>query len=362
MSEYKPAYERALELVLERVATPGPVGEVVLPRAEGRIAAETVRAPRPFPPQPLSMLDGVAVATAGRAEDGQAVRTGEPVPQWAEDVIPSELVGAGGPVNRGPGLRPGIVRAGAEYRDGDPILEAGQKIDHRHVAQLSLFGIERARVFRRPRIRIAVFDSAPFSEALLAWVAGFVRSYCDVDLSAERIGALEGMRFLGEETDLGLVLSDGAPGRYDEIKGLERGELEGYEPVFWKLGLSPPKHVGFGVLGGVPVLVFPDVFFKTVLSAMAFLPTVLAAWVGARPRTRPARWAELPEISYPFPCLVPLRFGEKREGLEVAATPLRSSFSARWASAAEGYVILERPPREDDELDAVELGELTAEA
>jgi molybdopterin molybdotransferase len=363
MSEYKPGYATALELVLDRVAAPGPKGQVVLSRLEGRIAAETVRAPEPFPARALSMLDGVAVAEGQAAADGETVRTGELLPDGAIDVIPSELLNAPaqGLEARGAGLRPSIVARGAEYDSGDPILEAGQLIDHRHVAQLALFGIDRAEVFRRPRIRVAVFDSAPYSEAVAAWTCGFVRSYYDVDLVAERIADLDGVRLLGEEADLGLLISDGAPGRYDQLKELDRGALEGYEPVFWKMGLSPPKHVGFGLLGDVPVLVFPDVFFKTVLSAMAFLPTVLAAWVGARPLTRPARWAELPEISYPYPCLVPLRFGEQRAGLEVAATPLRSSFSARWASAAEGYVILDRPPRDDDELDAVVLGQLVAE-
>jgi len=360
MSEYKPGYARALELVLERVAAPGPRGQVVLSRLEGRIAAQTIRAPEPFPERAMSMLDGVAVAEGEAVEDGEPVRTGEPVPERATDVVPQELVGVGEgeAAERGAGLRPSIVERGAEYRVGDPILETGQRIDHRQVAQLALFGIDRAWVYRRPRIRVAVFDGSPFSEAVLAWTRGFVRSYYDVDLVDERISDLEGVRLLGEEADLGLLISDGAPGRYDRLKGLDRGALDGYEPVFWKLGLSPPKHVGFGLLGDVPLLVFPDVFFKTVLSAMAFLPAVLAAWVGARPLTRPARWAELPEITYPFPCLVPLRFGEKREGLEVAATPLRSSFSARWASAAEGYVILDRPPREDGELDAVVLGGL----
>jgi len=362
MSEYKPGYERALELLLSRIPLPGPVGEVVLSRAGRRIAAKSIHAPAPFPERALSMLDGIAVDGAGPIDAGTAVRTGEPIPAGAIDVVPHELVGStdGKIAARGADLRPGIVREGAEYRAGDVILAAGQKIDHRHVAQLALFGFERVPVYRRPRIRVAVFDAAPFSEAVLAWVAGFVRSYYDVDLVAERIADLGGVRFLGDESDLGLVIADGAPGRYDEIKRLEQRALEGYEPVFWKLGLSPPKHVGFGLLGGVPMLVFPDVFFKTVLSAMAFLPAVLAAWVGDRPRTRPARWAELPVITYPYPCLVPLRFGEQREGLEVAATPLRSSFSARWASAAEGYVILDRAPRMDEELDAVVLGELTA--
>ncbi|MBW2277102.1 MAG: hypothetical protein JRF63_06390, partial [Deltaproteobacteria bacterium] len=251
MSEYKPGYARALELVLERVSVPGPIGEVVLSRLEGRIAAETIRAPAPFPQRALSMLDGIAVTGQSAAETGQPVRTGEPVPQPAIDVIPHELVGTDGPtvVDRGAGLRPSIVARGAEYRAGDPVLWTGQKIDHRQVAQLALFGIERVRVFRRPRIRVAVFDSAPFCEAVLAWTSGFVRSYFDVDLVVERIADLDGVRLLGEEADLGLLISDGAPGRYDQLRGLDQGAMEGFESVFWKLGLSPPKHVGFGLLG-----------------------------------------------------------------------------------------------------------------
>jgi molybdopterin biosynthesis enzyme len=360
MSEYKPSLDRALELILERFNTPGPTGDVAVLCAVDRVAAETVVAPTPFPEQSMAMLDGRAVAGGGPGGASEPVRTGEPTPDWATTVIPHELLDAGAAERaaRGADLRPSIVHAGGEYRPGDPIVEAGQRIDHRHLAQLDLFGLRTVSVYRRPRIRIAAFDTEPFCSAVLSWISGFVRSYYDADVAQERITDLAGIGLLADDTDLGILVSDGAPGRYDEIKALLDGAHGDFEMAFWKLGLGPPKHVGFGLLGAVPVLVFPDVFFKTVLSAMAFLPELLTAWVGAMPLTRLAGWAELPEIDYPYPCLVPLRFGDERRGLKVEATPLRSSFSARWVSAAEGFAILDRPPRDGDELGAVVLGRL----
>ena len=353
---YKPSHERALELLLDGLPASVPVEEVPLREAVGRVAAEDVRALRPFPANDLSMMDGVALRPGETPEQGSPVRTGEPIPAGAEAVIPVEALDGDDP--RSDASTQHVVRSGSEYAAGDEVVPAGAVISHRDVSQLALFGVESVRALRRPRIRVAIFEGRPFFEAVESWMRGLLGSYHEVELSVEPLGAIGELSFPEGGTDLGIVVSDGRPGRYDEIKGLTGGALPGFETLFWKLDLQPCKHVGLGRLRGAPVLVLPDVFFKTALAALAFLPRALASWAGREIGTRPAYWVEPPRIRYPYPCLVPLGFGERRRGLSASATPLRSTFSARWVSAARGWTVLDRSPRTNDEIAAHVLGEL----
>jgi molybdopterin molybdotransferase len=355
--EYKPGFGRALELILGRFPHPGPVVELPLEEARGKVAARDVTAPGPFPAADLSMMDGFACGAGAPAGERFPVRTGEAVPDWAGGVIPREE--AERPEAAGDAARwaRNVVARGGEYRRGDPLLRRGEAIGHARLSQLALFGFRTAAVHRPPRIAAGLFDGRPFAAAVAAWLEGFLAAYGEVDFRPAPIAGAGGLAPLAGAADLVLAVSDGAPGRYDEIKGALLGGAAGFRPIFWKLSLNPCRHVGFGVIGATPVLVLPDVFFKTVVSAVAFLPWLLTAWTGGRPATIPASWAAVPELRHPLPCLVPLRFEAGADRCPRAvATPLASSFSARGVVDAEGWVILEAPPRAEETFDALVLG------
>ncbi len=362
---YKPDHRAALEL-LKELMPHGLRTESIHPvDAAGRICARDVTARAPYPPEALSLKDGLAVELTSPHEPGRwaPIRTGEPLPQWARDVIPEEDLDPHKMTRREPkpaGTRPDWIRAGQEYEAGDVIAARGERLRYPQISQLCWFGCDHVEVYRRPRVQVICFDREPQATTSLVWLRGFIGSYHAAIIREVRVNALDELKKLDDDCDLRIVVSDEAPGRYNELKQLasRSNPPHGFDMRVWKMALYPCKHLGFGTLRGVLTLVFPDLFFKTVLSAMMLLPPLLADWVHRPLLTLPARWAEPPRLTYPLPCLVPLRLADERHGLEVIATKLRSSFSARFASKAEANVILTSPPRLEDEFEAVIHGRL----
>lgn len=361
---YKPDHRVALE-VLRELLPQGSRTERVHPvDATDRICARDVRAQAPYPPKALSLKDGVALDRAFPERPGRSVpiRTGEPLPDWAVDVIPEEELDPRTGTRKGPksaSTRPDWIRTGEEYEVGDVISARGVKLRYPQISQLCWFGCDSVEVYRRPRIQIVCFDREPQVTTSLVWLRGFIGSYHAAEIREVRIQELGDLQKLDDDCDLRVVVSDEAPGRYGELKNLASpSNPHGFDMRVWKISLFPCKHVGFGRLRGVLTLVFPDLFFKTVLSAMALVPPLLADWVDRPLLSLPARWAAPPRLTYPLPCLVPLRLADEHRGLEVIATKLRSSFSARFAARAEANVILTAPARPDDEFEALIHGRL----
>jgi molybdopterin molybdotransferase len=146
----------------------------------GRVLAEDIRARTALPPFDQSAMDGYAFAaaairgigselavvsriTAGSRSPslaaGEAARvfTGAPIPAGADTVVMQEHVRRAGScvVVDGP-LRPGsnLRRRGEDVAEGESLLEAGQRLDARHLAVLAAQGISHIDVLRRPRIAI----------------------------------------------------------------------------------------------------------------------------------------------------------------------------------------------------------------
>lgn len=168
------------------------VEAVSLPEALGRILAERVCAPHPYPHFRRSGMDGFAILsgnTSGchaeqpvllevvdeipagsvpnvKLESGQAARimTGAKVPDEADAVVMFEMTET---VKREGKtyirlireIEPGknITPVGHELSEGDVILEAGRKLSAGEISVLATFGIHRVQVRKRPRI--AVFST-----------------------------------------------------------------------------------------------------------------------------------------------------------------------------------------------------------
>lgn len=362
MTLYKPTRDVALGLLLERLPCPLSSESIPTTEAARRVTSSKVLAPHPFPSLDLSMKDGVAVDDLRDPRRRLELRTGEPVPTWAMAVVPIEDYDAAGPFDSfaegTTGKRPSVVRTGSEYAAGDPVVENKVLLDHRHLAQLAWFGIDEVRVIRKPQLCLAVFDTTPACRTVSAFLRGFASIFYDVDCTIHYLSNVAQLSTLALECDLVLVASDGVPGRYAQLRQLFESPPAQFVPLAWKLGLYPCKHLGIGLLSQVPTLVFPDVFFKSVLSAYAFLPDLLAAMSGMQTHKRLASFVESPSISYPYPCLLPLRIEEERLDLKVRATQLRSSFSGRHVSSAEAYAIAYEAPSEHKHYEAVLLDKL----
>lgn len=154
--------------------------QVSLVDALDRVLAERVFARIALPPFDQSAMDGYAFAassinkietelaivsriTAGADSPslpaGAAARifTGAPIPSGADSVVMQEhvrregsRVTIDGPVRAGSNIR----RRGEDIAKGETLLEAGQRLDARHLALLAAQGVSSVGVFHRPRIVI----------------------------------------------------------------------------------------------------------------------------------------------------------------------------------------------------------------
>jgi len=287
--------EEARLAVLAALATPR-VEEVALDVAVGRMAATGLSAPSAWPARDTARLDGVAVRAAdldgasvarprvlvvlgetgpgeaaGRLSEGTAwrVRTGAPMPDGADAVVPAEDVGDEGEsvmVARAVRAGYGVEPEGCDVPAGTRLLVPGGAISPRMAALLLAFGIASVRVFHRPRVAIIVTGSeydpgtgiTPSNGPMLA---GLVR---EAGGTVSSLGTCPDVASTLARTLLGslpcdLVLTSGGTGRSAADRVPAAFELARAEPLFRGLAARPGHTTMAARLEGCPVLALPGV-------------------------------------------------------------------------------------------------------
>jgi molybdopterin molybdotransferase len=290
--------------------------------AVGRVLAEPVTAVRDQPVFDVSAMDGYALrpddeawpvfrvlgeSAAGRpfggaVTVGEAVRVfpGARVPDGCAVVVQERAARDGGTVRfEGPAPAPAAhVRArGGDFRAGQPLLAAGQRLDPWRLALAASTGRAHLAVHPRPRVAIlstgeeivpagtdpappaAIFDSnGPALAALVAqWGGAAVPLAPARDSEADILARLDGL-----DVELIVTVGGASVGDYDLVKpALAR---LGLELRVRTIRLRPGKPTWFGVLAdGRRVLGLPGNPASSLVAAELFLRPLLAAWTGADP-------------------------------------------------------------------------------
>lgn len=159
---------------------------VVLEKIAGRTSAQDLKAPMASQPFDNSAMDGYALSAsvlsdvnrenavtlqvigqvlAGEAaprqapEEGQCyeIMTGAPMPPGCNTVVPvenaekqSDRVVFWAPSATGKNVR----LAGADFEDGELVLNAGESLDERHILPLATLGFDRVELVCRPRVAV----------------------------------------------------------------------------------------------------------------------------------------------------------------------------------------------------------------
>ena len=385
--------DEARRLVLERVERL-PAESIRLEAAQGRVLVDDAPATVDLPPFDSSAMDGFALRSAdtpGRlpvvhrvaagapapraleANEAMGIATGGLVPAGADAVIPLEYVVESDntieieqTVERGANVRP----AGGDSAAGETVVEAGTRLEARHLAALAAAGVPELRVARRPRAAVVVtgselrppgepLDAGQIYEAngilleaqLLSAGAEVERARAVVDEEAAQREALAH----GLEADV-LVTSGGVSvGPHDLVRAI-LGEL-GFEEVFWGVAVKPGKPISFGVAGrrlvfGLPgnpvsVLVGFELFVRPALLALQGCadpgPQFERGVLGSRLTRNPARDE-----------LVRARVRRPSDGPVLEPLPGRESHMIARAAAADALVLI---PRGNGDLSAGEAVE-----
>jgi hypothetical protein len=340
VGQYKPTWREAVDMMRRRCVPRADVRVVALAAAHGGILARPLRAPAPFPKSRLAEMDGVAVIDGVAARH---VQTGEALGTDVRRVIMDELGVALGTVVDDAADTTHVSEIACEYRAGELLAGVGQRVAPGLLSQAALLGFTELPIFAALQVGVVVVGQGPLAQAILVWLVTSLEERFPCRVVGNVVArAADVPQALAGPCQALIVASDGAPGRYAELRDLHRSPPVWYRSDFWKLNVYPCKHVGFGRIGEIPVLVLPDLLYKTALSAALLVPVVVAAFFGLDPVEEPLGGVgELPPVSGPYPYVVPL----SRTGAGRAHTAIRTDcgFSGRGTVELVGLAWFEGP-------------------
>ena len=298
---------------------------VALRDALGRTLAEDVTATRDQPPFDGSAMDGWAVRAAdgegprriigesaagrsfgGEVGPGEAVRifTGAPLPAGADAVVIQEdaRVEDGRVLIPPPSAGRHIRRAGNDFRAGERLLSAGDRLDPWRLSLAAAAGRAELAVARRPGVailgggdEIVPAGSNPGPDQIFDFggpaLAALVAIWGGTPLSAPPLGddldAIEGaVRNAGG--DLLVTVGGASVGDHDLVKPA-LGRL-GLELAVESVAMRPGKPTWFGRLtDGRRVLGLPGNPASALVAAELFLKPLIRAALGADPEPRLVR-------------------------------------------------------------------------
>jgi molybdopterin molybdotransferase len=376
--------EEALRRILDGVS-PLPAEEIPLMEAQGRVLAEDVAAGRDQPPFDASSMDGYAVraqdvaetpvtlkvvgeAPAGHALNrvigpGEAARifTGGPLPEGADTVIMQEDTERRGDevvILRGASAGRFVRPRGMDYRAGEVLLKAGQRLGARAINLAASLNRPRLKVYRRPRVAIlATGDElvlpgqTPRPDQIIAsnsfGLAAFVQAEggmaVDLGLAPDDVEAIAQRLEAGKDADVLITIGGASVGDRDYVR--EAFARVGVSLDFWKIAMRPGKPLIFARRGQQRILGLPGNPVSSLVCALVFLRPLLAALQGLKhdPRMVTARLAkDVPandERQDHLRCRL-----ERDEGGQLIARPFPRQDSAmlRLFTEADGLII--RPP------------------
>ena len=316
------------------VLSPTPAETLGLAEAWNRVTAAPVTARLTQPPADVSAMDGYALRAAdgtrgavlrvigaapaghpfhGSVGPGQAVRlfTGSLVPPGADTILLQEDATASGAtvqVNETVVAGKHIRRAGQDFRAGEILIPAGQRLSARDIGLCAAANHPWLAVHRRPEIAIlatgdeialpgepipqgGIVSSNAHALAALVQAAGGRARVLPIAPDTEEAIAAAAAGARGADM---LVTTGGASvGDHDlVVPGLA---ARGLTVDFWKIAMRPGKPLMFGRMGdgGVPVLGLPGNPVSALVCAILFLMPAIARMAGLPAGAPPTERARL---------------------------------------------------------------------
>ena len=307
-----------------------PLEVIPLTEAGGRVLGEDTTAKLTNPPADQSAMDGYAVRCAdvvstpttltlagesaagapfgGRLEAGFCVHisTGANLPEGADAIVIVENTRQDGDaieILEKPKRGQFIRRQGQDFQTGDALLQAGIRLDGRHLGLLAAAGYDRIQTRRPPRIVIAATGSelveigaSPQASQIVSsnsiMIAEMVRKMGGEAVTLPPIPDLESALINAtaapiHDADL-LILTGGASvGKHDIVANMMR-QSQGLD--FWRIAMRPGKpmifgHIGTGKIGEnkTPMLGLPGNPVSCGVCTLIFVRSAIRAMLGLNP-------------------------------------------------------------------------------
>lgn len=364
---------RVLALARAAIAETLPIADTI-----GRYAASDIIARRTQPARPLSAMDGYAIrfddlpgpwdvigesaagaSFAGTVASGEATRifTGAAMPTGTDCVLVQEEATRDGTrlhlSGEGPVRGGNVRRAGLDFREGDLLIAAGERITPARAALAAIAGHGTLSVGRRVRVAIAATgdelipagqpirdDQLPETNGLM--LAGLLADLpvdrIDLGILPDRMEALVSA-FASVDCDLLVTTGGASVGDHDLVRPAllaAGGSLD-----FWRIALRPGKPMLSGRLRDAAVLGLPGNPVSSYITALLFVRPLVARLAGAAdplPRTIRAT------LAHPLPAN-----GARQDYLRATLVDGRASTAAIQDSSmlrtlARSDCLIVRPP------------------
>jgi molybdopterin molybdotransferase len=326
---------------------------VSIENATGRVLARDVAAKFDQPPAPVSSMDGYAVRAAdvasvpvelrvigsspaghpfaGKIATGEAVRifTGGVVPNGADSIIIQENTESSGErvtVKVAAKLGQHIRAQGLDFKSGDALAKAGQRLTPYMSSLLAAADIARVEVRRKPLVSfVATGDElsrpgetrnpggivASSGYGLAALIEAWGAEARDLGILPDNADAIAKIPEQAKGSDLIVTLGGASVGDHDLVQ--KALGPKGFALDFWKIAMRPGKPLIFGKLGVTPLLGLPGNPVSTLVCAILFLRPAIATMLGAESIT-PLQSAKL---------IAPLGENDSRQDYLRARTEIR---------------------------------------
>src|SRR5258706_3369153 len=280
--------EEAQTAILQAIQPAGDIETVALDQACGRYCAEELHATVDHPAFDNSEMDGyalelaaarkhgfvlpvVGVSSCGDApkalDPGSAMRiyTGAPLPEGADTVVIQEDARVENQLVHLPHttvVDQHIRRRGEDYRAGHKLYVPGRRLNAFDLALLGCAGVDRVRVYRRPRALVAatgnelmvpgqvlapgqIYESNRLALPLQLPALG--AEVVDAGIVTDDLPALRALLTRAREFDFVVTTGGASAGDHDLVKQAfgEIGTLH-----LWKVRVKPGKPIAFGRIDG----------------------------------------------------------------------------------------------------------------
>jgi putative molybdopterin biosynthesis protein len=346
-----PAQEQFLQVLSRDAAEaafldalrPAPLGteEVGLDRLPGRVLARDIAAPVDAPPFDRATVDGFAVRAADLFEASAAepvqlclnpetiacgtapalpvapgtatpIATGGPIPRGADAVVMiehTEPEGDGIAVARAVAPGKHVAFAGSDIARGQTLLRKGTVIGAREVAMLAAVGLDRAAVWRRPRVAVLSTGDELVQPGQPLRPAGIYDSNGPVIAAALHENGCEAVHLGAVPDDAAaletavraafaahdaLILSGGTSKGAGDLTVRVIAGLGAPGIVAHGVALKPGKPLCLAVCDGKPVAVLPGFPTSAMFTLHELVAPALRAMAGLPPRGAARVAATLP--------------------------------------------------------------------
>ena len=335
---------REVFTALDVLAKPVAMREIDLASAIGRILADDVRSPSPWPPKPTALHDGWAVRAELLADAGPYapvplagpawIEAGTFMPATADAVLPPDAIAmndgqveATAAVASGEGVLPAAADAAANF----VLRRTGERLRRTDAAVLRAVGLSKARV-RVPRVRVALTRTTADAEDTGSPLICSIVEHAGGEVVFDRAMLLE--RALTDGVDLVIGIGGTGVGRGDaSVQTLARvGSV-----AVHGMAITPGGTAALGDVDGRPVLLVPGRLDAALAALLIIGRPLLARLTGAKD-DEPASLVKLTrKVSSPIGLaeLVPVR------RVDGGVEPLGSSPIPWHAfSRADGWILV----------------------